>query len=105
MKKFLAIFAIVAITSSLAANAAESKIQNYVDNLISPITKKEKQINSQAEAQKKANAQKKAELKKKQEAQKVAAKKQREQAQAKRDNTKKTINDEVGFWKSLFSKK
>ena len=44
MKKFLAIFAIVAITGSLAANAAESKIQNYVDNLISPITKKEKQI-------------------------------------------------------------
>ena len=105
MKKFLAIFAIVAITSSLAANATESKIQNYVDNLISPITKKEKQINSQAEAQKKANAQKKAELKKKQEAQKAAAKKQREQAQAKRDNTKKAINDEVGFWKSLFSKK
>lgn len=105
MKKILAIFAIVAITGSLAANAAESKIQNYVDNLISPITKKEKQINSQAEAQKKANAQKKAELKKKQEAQKAAAKKQREQAQAKRDNTKKAINDEVGFWKSLFSKK
>ena len=105
MKKFLAIFAIVAITGSLAANAAEWKIQNYVDNLISPITKKEKQINSQAEAQKKANAQKKAELKKKQEAQKAAAKKQREQAQAKRDNTKKAINDEVGFWKSLFSKK
>ena len=45
------------------------------------------------------------ELKKKQEAQKAAAKKQREQAQAKRDNTKKAINDEVGFWKSLFSKK
>ena len=105
MKKILAIFAIVAITGSLAANAAESKIQSYVDNLISPITKKEKQINSQAEAQKKANAQKKAELKKKQDAQKAAAKKQREQAQAKRDNTKKAINDEVGFWKSLFSKK
>lgn len=87
MKKFLAIFAIVALTGSLAANAAESKIQSYVDNLISPITKKEKQINSQAEAQK------------------AAAQKQKEQAQAKRDNTKKAVNDEVGFWKSLFSKK
>ena len=53
MKKFFTLLAIVAFTTSLAANAAESKIQNYVDNLISPITKKEKQINSQAEAQKK----------------------------------------------------
>lgn len=105
MKKFFTLLAIVAFTTSLAANAAESKIQNYVDNLISPITKKEKQINSQAEAQKKANAQKKAELKKKQEAQKAAAKKQQEQAKAKRDNTKKAVNDEVSFWKSLFSRK
>ncbi len=105
MKKLLAIFTIFAIAGSLSANAAESKIQNYVDNLISPVTKKEKQINSQAEAQKKANAQKKAELKKKQEAQKAAAKKQREQAQARRDNTKKAVNEEVSFWKSLFSKK
>lgn len=105
MKKFFTLLAIVAFTTSLAANAAESKIQNYVDNLISPITKKEKQINSQAEAQKKANAQKKAELKKKKEAQKSAAKKQQEQAKAKRDNTKKAVNDEVSFWKSLFSRK
>lgn len=105
MKKFFTLLAIVAFTTSLAANAAESKIQNYVDNLISPITKKEKQINSQAEAQKKANAQKKAELKKKKEAQKAAAKKQQEQAKAKRDNTKKAVNDEVSFWKSLFSRK
>ena len=114
MKKFLAAAIIAILTSSMAANAAESRIQNFVDNLISPITTKEKELNSQAEAQRKAREQRqKAYEKQQKERQKAYKKQQRErqrelkkkqrEAQKRRENTRNAIEAETSFWKTLFS--
>ena len=79
MKKFLTALIAVLLTSSIAANAAESRIQNWVNDLISPITTKEKELNSQAEAQRKAREKKqKAYEKQQKERQRAYEKKQRE---------------------------
>ena len=114
MKKFLAAAIIAMLTTSIAANAAESRVQNFVDNLISPITTKEKELNSQAEAQRKAREQKqkayekqqkerqKAYEKRQKERQKALKKKQKE-AEKRRQNTKNAIEAETSFWKSLFN--
>ena len=110
MKKFLAAAIIAILTTLMAANAAESRIQNFVDNLISPITQKEKELNSQAEAQRKAREQRqKAYEKQQKERQKAYKKQQRElkkkqrEAQKRRENTRNAIEAETSFWKSLFS--
>ena len=114
MKKFLAATIVAILTTSIAANAAESRIQNFVDNLISPITTKEKELNSQAEAQRKAREQKqKAYEKQQKERQKAYKKRQKErqkalkqkqkEAKQRRQNTKDAINAEASFWKSLFN--
>ena len=58
MKKLLSVLMLIALTSTLAASAAESRLQNYVDKKLAPITTKEKELNARAEAQQKANAQK-----------------------------------------------
>ena len=44
MKKFLTALLAILLTTSIAANAAESRIQNWVNDLISPITTKEKEL-------------------------------------------------------------
>ena len=114
MKKFIAALFVIIFASSATVNAAESRIQNFVDNLISPITTKEKQLNSQAEAREKARKERQAQYekqrKKKQKAyekqqkerQKALKKKQKE-AEKRRQNTKNAIDAETSFWKSLFN--
>ena len=51
MKKILSVLMLIALTSTLAASAAESRLQNYVDKKLAPITTKEKELNARAEAQ------------------------------------------------------
>ena len=55
MKKMLSIFAVFALVSSLAVTAAESRLENYVNKKLAPVTQKEKELNSKIEAQQKAN--------------------------------------------------
>ena len=43
MKKMLSIFAVLALVSSLAATAAESRLENYVNKKLAPVTQKEKE--------------------------------------------------------------
>lgn len=104
MKKFLSIAFVAAFLSSSAVYAAESRIENYVNNLISPITQKEKELNAQAEAQQKARErqqkQRQRELKRKQR----ELKRQQREAQQRRENTRNAIEAEASFWKSLFNK-
>ena len=66
MKKMLSIFAVLALVSSLASTAAESRLENYVNKKLAPVTQKEKELNSKIEAQQKANEAKQAEFKKQQ---------------------------------------
>ena len=113
MKKFIAALVAIIIATSTAVNAAESRDQNFVDNLISPITTKEKELNSQAEAQRKAREARQAQyekqqkerqkaLKKQQKERQKALKKKQKEAQKRRENTKNAIEAETNFWKSLF---
>jgi len=104
MKKILTILAVFAFTSSIVANAAESRIQNYVNSKIAPLTQKEQEINAKIEAQKKADAAKRAEYEKKQAEQRAAAEKARKEAEARQQATKNAVEKEVNFWKSLFNK-
>ena len=92
----------------------EYAIEKFVDNLISPITSKEKELNSQAEAQRKAREARQAQyekqqkerqkaIKKQQKEREKALKKKQKEAQARRENTKNAIEAETNFWKSLFN--
>ena len=92
---------LIALTSTLAASAAESRLQNYVDKKLAPITTKEKELNSKAEAQKKANEAKKAEYKKQQEARQAKYEQQKKDAKARHEATKNAIKSEANYWKSL----
>ena len=101
MKKLLSVLMLIALTSTLAASAAESRLQNYVDKKLAPITTKEKELNAREEAQQKANAQKQAEYKKQQEASKAKIEQQQKEAKARHEATKNAIKSEANYWKSL----
>lgn len=101
MKKILTVLAVIALTSTVVANAAESRLENYVNKKLSPVTQKEKELNSKLEAQQKANEAKQAEYKKQQEARQAALDKQKKEAQARRQATKDAIQAEKDYWKSL----
>ena len=121
MKKVLMLSVIMALSSAIAVNAAESKLESFVNQKISPLTQKEKEWNSKIEAQKKADAAKKAELEKKQAehkkaieakkkelekkqtAEKKAQEKRKQELQAQHEANKKAIEKEVNAWKSLFN--
>lgn len=101
MKKILTMFAVIALTSSIAVTAAESRLENYVNKKLSPITDKEKEFNAKMEAQQKANEAKQAEYKKQQAERQAKMEKQRQEAQARRQATKDAIQAEKDYWKSL----
>ena len=119
MKKVLTVLALVAFTGSVFAANGFTKFTNSVNNGLNTLTQKEQQLNNnidkaqaerakkRAEAQKKADAQAAA-LKKQQEAQKKAYEAEKAKVKAKADaqkkavnDTKKTVDNEVSFWKSL----
>ena len=101
MKKLLSVFAVLAFVSSLAATAAESRLENYVNKKLSPVTQKEKELNSKIEAQQKTNDAKQAELKKQQAERQAKIEQQKKDAQAKHEATKNAIKSEANYWKSL----
>lgn len=111
MKKLFALLTVIALSSAIAANAAESQLQNFVNKKLAPLTQKEQELNSKIEAQKKADAAKRAEWEKKQaeqqkavEAKKKEIAKQQAESQARRDATKKAIEAEKNYWKGLLNK-
>ena len=96
--------AIVALTGSIAANAAESRLENFVNKQLSPITQKEKELNAKMEAQQKANEQKQAEYKKQQAERQAKMEQQRKEAQARRQATKDAIQAEKDYWNNMIKK-
>ena len=101
MKKLLSVFAVLALVSSLAATAAESRLENYVNKKLSPVTQKEKELNSKIQAQQKANDAKQAELKKQQAERQAKIEQQKKDAQARHQAAKDAIKAETDYWKSL----
>ena len=82
MKKFLTVLTVFAFASTLAVNAAESQLQNFVNKKIAPLTQKEKELNSKIEAQQKADAQRRAEMEKKQAQQRAELQKRQAEQKA-----------------------
>ena len=116
MKKLLSLLAVIALSSSLIATAAESRLESFVNQKLSPLTQKEKELNAKIEAQKKADAQRKAELEKKQAQQKAeiqkrqaeqkaALEKAKKDAEAKNNERKKAIEAEKNYWNGLMVNK
>lgn len=103
MKKILSTLTIFAFVSAMAVSAAESRLETFVNQKISPLTQKEKEINSKIEAQKKADAAKRAEFEKKQKEQKAAAEAKRKEAQARHEANKKAVEKEVNAWKNFLN--
>ena len=101
MKKILSVFALLAFTSILAVSAAESRLQNYVNQKMSPLVQKEQEFNSKVEAQKKADAARKAEMEKKQAEQKAALEKAKKDAEARQQARKNAFEAEKNYWKGL----
>ena len=101
MKKLLSVFAVLALVSSLAATAAESRLENYLNKKLAPVTQKEKELNSKIEAQQKANEAKQAELKKQQAERQAKIEQQKKDAQARHQAAKDAIKAETDYWKSL----
>ena len=115
MKKLLSLLAIVALSSSLIATAAESRLESFVNQKLSPLTQKEKEVNAKIEAQKKADAQKRAEFEKKQAQQRAEAQKRQAEQRAALEKAKKdaearsvarqkAIEAEKSYWKGLLNK-
>ncbi len=94
MKKVLTVLAIIALTGSIAVNAAESKLENLVNKTIAPVTDKEKELNAKMEAQQKANEAKQADLKK-----------QQQEAKDKHQATKDAVKAEKDYLNSTTKKK
>lgn len=101
MKKLLSLFAIIAISASIAANAAESQLQNYVNKKLEPAVKKEQEYKAKQAAQQKANEAKRAELQKKQAADKAKLEQAKKDAQARQEQRQKAIQAEKDYINSL----
>lgn len=104
MKKLLSLFMLVAVSSTLAATAAESQLQNYVNKKLEPAVKKEQEYKAKQAAQQKANEQRRAELQKKQEADRAALEKAKKDAQARHDQRQKAIQAEKDYINSFRKK-
>ena len=115
MKKMLSVLAVLAISSSLVATAAESRLESFVNKKLSPITQKEKELNAKIEAQQKADAQRRAEMEKKQAQQRAemekrqaeqraALEKAKKDAEARSAERQKAIEAEKNYWKGLLGK-
>lgn len=104
MKKLLTVLVISALTGLMAVSAAESRLENYVNKKLSPITNKEKEFNAKVEAQQKENAAKKAAYEKQQQERQAVMEKQRQEAQARRQATKEAVQAEKDYWNSLIKK-
>ena len=101
MKKILSVIILLAFTSLLAVSAAESRLQNYVNQKMLPLVQKEQELNSKVEAQKKADAARKAEMEKKQAEQRAALEKAKKDAEARQQARKNAFEAEKNYWKGL----
>lgn len=101
MKKVLSLLTLVAVSASLAANAAESQLQNYVNKKLEPVVKKEQEYKAKQAAQQKANEQKRAEFQKKQAADKAKLDQAKKDAQARQAQRQKAIQAEKDYINSF----
>ena len=92
MKKLLVSLMAMSVISLGSGAFAANAVSTWMTNTANKINKAESSVNS---AKSDAAAAKKA--------QKEAAKQRKAQAKAQKEAAKKAVNEEVGFWKSLFT--
>ena len=101
MKKLLTVLALIAFSGSVFAANAWTKFTNSVDNGLNTITKKEQQLNNSIDNAQAKRAQQKAEAQKKADARKAELQKKKDAQTKAYNDTKKAVDNEVSFWKSL----
>ena len=102
MKKLLTVLALIAFTGSsvFAANAL-TKLNNSVSSGLNKATQAEKNLNNKIDKAQADRAAAKAAQEKKVAEQKAAAQAKADAQKKAYNETKKNVNEEVSFWKSL----
>ena len=101
MKKLLTVLALIAFTGSVFAANGFTKFTNSVNSGLNKAAQAEQNLNNKIDKAQADRAKQKAEAQKKADAQAAALKKQQEAQKKAYNDTKKAVNDEVSFWKSL----
>ena len=102
MKKLLTVLTLIAfVGTASAATSLSTKLSNGLNKL----DQKEQALNQKIDNAQAQRAKQKEEAQKKQEAQKKAIEAEKAKIKAQNEANKKAVNEEVGFWKSLFGKK
>ena len=101
MKKLLTVMALIAFSGSVFAANGFTKFTNSVNNGLNTLTKKEQQLNDSIDKAQADRAKAKAENEKKAAAKKAEAQAKVDAQKKAYNDTKKAVDNEVSFWKSL----
>ncbi len=105
MKKLLTVLALIAFSGSVFAASGLSNFTSKVNSGLNTLNQKEQALNNKIDKAQADRAAKKAEAQKKADAQKAAAQAKVDAHKKNIDDTKKAVENEKNFWKSLFSRK
>ena len=107
MKKLLTVLALIAFTGSVfaASTSGWNKFTTSVNNGVAKVNQAEQNLNNKIDKAQADRAAKKAEAEKKAAAQKAAAQAKVDAQKKAASDTKKAVDNEVSFWKSLFGRK
>ena len=101
MKKLLTVLALIAFTGSVFAANGFTKFTNSVSSGLNKATQAEQNLNNKIDKAQADRAAAKAAQEKKVAEQKAAAKAKADAQKKVYDDTKKNVNEEISFWKSL----
>ena len=101
MKKLLTVLALVAFTGSVFAASGWTKFTNSVNSGLNKVTQTEQNINNSIDKAQADRAKAKAEQEKKVAAKKAEVKAKADAQKKAYNDTKKAVDNEVSFWKSL----
>ena len=105
MKKVLTVLAIMVFSSSVFAASGLTKFTNSINKGINTLNQKEQQLNNKIDKAQADRAAKKAEAEKKAAAKRAEAQAKIDAQKKAAEDTKKAVDNEVSFWKSLFGRK
>ena len=101
MKKLLTLLTLIALSGSVFAASGLTKFTNSINSGLNKATQAEQNLNNKIDQAQAERAAKKAEAEKKAAARKAEAQAKAEAQKKAYNDTKKAVNEEVSFWKSL----
>ena len=102
MKKLLTVIALISFVGTASAGTS---LMTKVNNGLNSLEKKEQALNNKIDKAQADRAAKIAEAKKKAEAKKAAAQAKIDAQKKAANDTKQAVDNEISFWKRLFSSK